>query len=116
MAGDTEWISKGKAGVPVELGVKVCILEDQYQFILHHQVMQQQTDDQVTVEMVTQAKKRFAKLNACSFDKGFHTKDNQVELKVLLDLVVLPSIPTPSADQAFLKKQGHRLLRCANLH
>lgn len=86
----TEWISKGKAGVPVELGVKVCILEDQYQFILHHQVMQQQTDDQVTVEMVTQAKKRFAKLNACSFDKGFHTKDNQVELKVLLDLVVLP--------------------------
>ena len=40
--------------------------------------------------MVTQAKKRFAKLNACSFDKGFHTKDNQVELKVLLDLVVLP--------------------------
>jgi IS5 family transposase len=31
----TEWISKGKAGVPVELGVKVCILEDQHQFILH---------------------------------------------------------------------------------
>ena len=47
----TEWISKGKAGVPVELGVKVCILEDQYQFILHHQVMQQRTDDQVTVSM-----------------------------------------------------------------
>jgi hypothetical protein len=47
----TEWISKGKAGVPVELGVKVCILEDQYQFILHYQVMQQQTDDQVAVEM-----------------------------------------------------------------
>jgi hypothetical protein len=86
----TEWISKGKAGVPVELGVKVCILEDQYQFILHHQVMQQQTDDQVTVEMVTQAKKRFPKLNVCSFDKGFHAKDNQVELKTQLDLVVLP--------------------------
>ena len=41
----TEWISKGKAGVPVELGVKVCILEDQHQFILHHQVMQKTTDD-----------------------------------------------------------------------
>ncbi len=40
----TEWISKGKAGVPVELGLKVCILEDQHQFILHHQVMQSQTD------------------------------------------------------------------------
>lgn len=24
----TEWINKGKAGVPVELGVRVCILEE----------------------------------------------------------------------------------------
>jgi hypothetical protein len=86
----TEWISKGKVGVPVELGLKVCILEDQHQFILHHQVMQQQTDDQVTVEMVTQAKKRFPKLNVCSFDKGFHSRDNQTALKEQLDLVVLP--------------------------
>ena len=35
----SEWISKGKAGVPVELGVRVCVLEDQYQFILHHRIM-----------------------------------------------------------------------------
>ena len=86
----TEWISKGKAGVPVELGVKVCILEDQHQFILHHQVMQNQTDDQVTVEMVSQARKRFTTLNVCSFDKGFHSKANQEALKDILDLVVLP--------------------------
>ena len=86
----TEWISKGKAGVAVELGVKVCIVEDQYQFILHHQVMQQQTDDQVTLEMVTQAKKRFPLLNACSFDKGFHSPANQIALKEQLELVVLP--------------------------
>ena len=33
----TRWISKGKAGRPVELGVPVCVIEDQYQFILHHQ-------------------------------------------------------------------------------
>ena len=86
----TEWISKGKAGVPVELGVKVCILEDQHQFILHHQVMQNQTDDQLTVEMVSQAKRRFANLNVCSFDKGFHSKANQEALKDILELVVLP--------------------------
>ena len=52
--------------------------------------MQNQTDDQVTVEMVTQAKNRFPKLNVCSFDKGFHSKDNQAALKAQLDLVVLP--------------------------
>ena len=86
----TEWISKGKAGVPVELGVKVCLLEDQYQFILHHQVMQQQTDEQVAVPMVMQAKKRFPQLVACSFDKGFHSTANQVALQDHLSLVALP--------------------------
>ena len=39
----TEWVSKGKAGVPVELGLRVCVLEDQFGFILHHRVMEQQT-------------------------------------------------------------------------
>ena len=86
----TEWISKGKAGVPVELGVKVCVLEDQYQFVLHHQVMERQTDEQVTVSMVNEAKKRFPSLAVCSFDKGFHSRENQSALKEALDLVVLP--------------------------
>lgn len=86
----TEWISKGKAGVPVELGVKVCILEDQHQFILHHQVMEKTTDDQVAVPMVVQAKKRFPKLNACSFDKGFHSSSNLIALKEHIELVALP--------------------------
>ena len=86
----TEWVSKGKAGVPVELGVKVCILEDQHQFILHHQVMQKKTDDQVAVSMVGEAKMRFPSLNACSFDKGFHSPENQIALKEQLEQVVLP--------------------------
>ena len=38
----TEWISKGKAGVPQELGLKVCIIEDQYGFILNHRVMKKE--------------------------------------------------------------------------
>ena len=74
----------------MELGVKVCILEDQHQFILHHQVMQRQSDDQACVAMVVQAKNRFPKLNACSFDKGFHSTANQAALKEQLDLVALP--------------------------
>jgi len=86
----TEWVSKGKAGVAVELGVKVCILEDQHQFILHHQVMQQKTDDQVAVSMVAETKQRFTNLNACSFDKGFHSPENQRALQDQLELVALP--------------------------
>ena len=86
----TEWISKGKAGVQVELGVKVCILEDQHQFILHHHVMEKQTDDQIAVSIIAEAKKRFPKLNTCSFDKGFHSPANQAELIQHLDQVTLP--------------------------
>ena len=85
----TEWICKGKAGVPQELGLKVCILEDQYGFILHHQVMQKQTDDQVAVSMVEAAKKKFSALSICSFDKGFCTKDNRSSLMDLPDLAVI---------------------------
>ncbi len=86
----TEWISKGKAGVPVELGLRVCVLEDRYRFILHHQVMVKETDDQVAVAMVTGAKERFPRLSLCSFDKGFHSPGNQQELKTQLGTVVLP--------------------------
>ena len=86
----TEWISKGKAGVPVELGLRVCVIEDQHRFILHHRVMERQTDDQVTVAMVKESKQRFANLEACSFDKGFHSPANQQELQAHLRLVALP--------------------------
>jgi hypothetical protein len=86
----TEWISKGKAGVSQELGLKVCILEDQYGFILHHYVMENQTDDQIAVEMVVEAKRKFAILSTCSFDRGFHSPKNQEDLQQLLDHVVLP--------------------------
>jgi len=86
----TEWISKGKAGVPVELGLKVCVLEDQYGFILHHRVMEHETDDQVAVPMVEEAKKKFPSLKSCSFDKGFHSPANQKDLLQHIDNVILP--------------------------
>jgi hypothetical protein len=86
----TEWICKGKAGVPVELGRKVCVMEDQYGFYLHHQVMRNQSDDQVAVSMVEESQQRFPELRACSFDKGFHSPFNQADLRKILDLSVLP--------------------------
>ena len=86
----TEWISKGKAGVPQELGLMVCVLKDQYGFILHHQVLEQQTDNKVAVAMAQGARDRFANLAGCSFDKGFYSPDNQRELANILDYVILP--------------------------
>ena len=86
----TEWISKGKAGVPVELGLRVCILEDTLGFILHHRVMQHETDDTIALEMVNATQTNFPGLSACSFDKGFHSPENQRNLKEKLELVILP--------------------------
>ena len=86
----TEWIAKGKAGVPVELGLRVCVLEDQHQFILHHRVMEKETDSEVAVEMVRAAKERFSQVSTCSFDKGFHSPANQKDLEEVLDTVALP--------------------------
>jgi hypothetical protein len=86
----TEWISKGKAGVPVELGLRVCIMEDSHGFILHSQVCQKTTDDKVAVPMVKATRAKFPGFNACSFDQGFHSPANQTDLKAVIEQVILP--------------------------
>ena len=86
----TEWISKGKAGTPVELGLRVCVLQDQFGFTLNHHVMQKQTDDQVAVPMAEGAKKRFPELSQVSYDKVFWSPANLEKLEVLLERSVLP--------------------------
>lgn len=86
----TEWLCKGKAGVPQELGLSVCVLKDQYGFILHHKVLQQQTDDKVAAAMAQGVKDRFPNLTGCSFDKGFYSPNNKGQLESILDYVVLP--------------------------
>ena len=80
----TRWISKGKAGVPV------CVVEDQFQFIVHHKIMWQGTDVDVAVQMVEETQARFADFRMCSFDRGFHSPNNRRRLDEILDLNALP--------------------------
>lgn len=86
----TEWVVKGKVGVPVELGLRVGVLEDHYQFILHHHVMEKQSDEEVAVCITREAKKRFPNLFQVSYDKGFHSPRNQEDLKKEITNVILP--------------------------
>ena len=86
----TRWISKGKAGRPVELGVPVCVIEDQYQFILHHQVLWQGGDVDVAVPMIQETQALHPDFRVCSFDRGFHSPENRLQLDDLLDLNALP--------------------------
>ena len=86
----TEWISKGKAGVSQELGLRVAILKDQFGFILTHMVMRGLTDDKVAISITHKAKDLFANLAQCSYDKGFWSPENFTALVKILKLVILP--------------------------
>lgn len=86
----TEWISKGKAGVPRELGLNVCIVKDQFGFILHHRVMQNETDEKITIPITVETKERFPTFNSCSYDKGFYSPGHREKLNKIIDTVILP--------------------------
>ena len=86
----TRWISKGKAGCAVELGVPVCIIESQFQFILHHEVMWKGSDVDFAISMVKITKEMFPDFCAVSFDRGFHSPANRACLDQILDDNVMP--------------------------
>jgi IS5 family transposase len=86
----TEWISKGKAGVPVELGLKVAVVEDQYRFILNHRVLEKAEDVETAVSIIQETQKKYGNLHSASFDKGFHSPENATDLAKIVELVVMP--------------------------
>jgi IS5 family transposase len=129
----TEWIVKGKAGVPVELGIRTAILEDQHGLILNHRVMENQTDDKITLDFTRETQVLFPQLRAVSFDKGFYSPKNRERLEPLLEQLTLPKKGRlseadleretaegfvqarkqhPAVESAFHALQTHGLSRC----
>ena len=86
----TEWISKGKAGVPQELGLKVCIVEDQYGFVLNHMVMKKTHDRDAAVPIIEQTSRKYPSMKSCSFDKNFYSTENKRRLSELLETAAVP--------------------------
>ena len=86
----TRWINKGKPGVKAELGLPVCFLEDQHQFILQHEVLRQGVDSDMIVPFIKQAKQRYRSITSCSMDKGYYTPANRDALDGVLALNVMP--------------------------
>lgn len=85
----TEWISKGKAGVPQELGLRVAVMESSDGFILHHRVMEEETDEQVGEAMVRETKRHYPRLSSCSMDKGFWEAEAFERMSKILDYCVI---------------------------
>ena len=86
----TEWISKGKAGVPVELGLRVSISSDQHGFILAHKTMEQEQDVDVAIPLIKKVKENFDNVHSASFDRGYYSPSNQEELNSLVTKLILP--------------------------
>lgn len=96
---DTELIKRGKAGQPIEYGHKILVIEDAVGFICHYKTVPLGTDEREILipEFQTLQQRLRGRIQRASFDRGFHSPDNQVQLA---ELVAHPCLPKPGVKQA----------------
>lgn len=86
-----EWLTKGKKFKPVEIGHNVLIATDQFNFIIHHQVLENQTDVETTQHLASKLTEKYPKLiNTLSLDKGFYSKKNKEFVEKIIPNPVMP--------------------------
>lgn len=96
---DTELLIRGKAGQPIQYGHKVLVIEDALGFLCHYKVVPLATDDrEILIPEVKSLQQRLpGRIQRASFDRGFHSPENQRELA---ELITHPCLPKPGAKQA----------------
>ena len=78
----THWIVKGKSGVICELGQKMLITTDQNNFIVDWQLNDNQSDVNITSEIVKRMQEQYnGNVSSHSFDKGFSKQSVNQELR-----------------------------------
>ncbi len=88
----TELIKRGKQPEPIQYGHKVLVIEDAVGFICHYAVVANGVLDQdVLVPAMTALQARVGgKIKRASFDRAFHTPDNQKQLAAIVEHPCLP--------------------------
>jgi IS5 family transposase len=78
----TELIKRGKQPNPIQFGHNVLVIEDAVGFVVDYQVVGAGVLDQnLVVPVMKQLQERFSnKIKSASFDRAFHTPENQREL------------------------------------
>jgi IS5 family transposase len=78
----TELIKRGKQPVPIQYGHNVLVIEDAVGFVVEHRVVGNGVLDQdLVVPVMRQLQERCGgKIKSASFDRAFHTPENQREL------------------------------------
>jgi IS5 family transposase len=82
----TELIKRDKQPNPLEFGHRVLVIEDAAGFVCHYEVLANGVQDvEVVVPVMKKLQKRFGnKIERASFDRGFHSPENQKELAKLV--------------------------------
>lgn len=88
----TQLYKRGKAGQPLQFGRLVLVYEDSAGFICHHHIMPRDAQDQdVIVEQTRKLQDRLKdRIEEASFDRGFHSPENQTQLAEIITHVCLP--------------------------
>jgi IS5 family transposase len=96
---ETQLIKRGKVPQPVEFGHRVLIVEDGAGFVCHYAVLPRGAEDrEVLVGEMKRVQQRLdGQIRSGSFDRGFHSPENQAELAKLL---AQPCLPKPGYIQA----------------
>jgi hypothetical protein len=95
----TQLYKRGKAGQPLQFGRLVLVYEDGAGFITHHYILpRDKSDRDVVVQQTREAQKRHKnRIRRASFDRGFHSPENQ---KKLAKIIEHPCLPMLGANQA----------------
>jgi transposase, IS5 family len=94
----TQLYKRGKAAQPVQFGRQVLIYEDAAGFICHAYLMPRDADDRSVVVPQTRLLQKHlqGRIRRASFDRGFHSPENQ---RQLAEIVKHPCLPMPGANQ-----------------
>ena len=94
----TELIKRGKQPVPIQFGHNVLVVEDGVGFVVDYRVVANGVLDQdLVVPVMTKLQERFGgKIKSASFDRAFHTPENQRELA---EIVGTPCIASKGQEK-----------------
>jgi hypothetical protein len=94
----TELIKRGKQPNPIQFGHNVLLIEDAVGFVVDYRVVDNGVLEQdLVVPVMKELQERCGgKIKSASFDRGFHTPENQQKLA---EIVTTPCIPTKGEDK-----------------
>lgn len=95
----TQLYKRGKSGEPIQFGRQVLVFEDAAGFIVHGKLMKRSDCDSGVAAAETKVvQDRFGgRIKRLSFDRGFHSPENQ---ELLSDVIPSLCLPKPGAKQS----------------